>query len=99
MLYPSTCVGLRYGHVELARGFSWQLGLNHFWALGPAITPQALDTDFPVSFIALQVWHLNPITGWPTLLRHPIAQTSLTWYGNINPLSIAYGSRPRLRPD
>ncbi len=44
------------------------------WA--SAITPQAPGTDFPAPIIALQAWHLNPVTGWPTLLRHPIAQTS-----------------------
>ena len=75
MLYPSTCVGLRYGHVWLTRGFSRQLGLNHFWALGPAITPQAPRADFPAQLITLQAWHRNPLTGWPTLLRHPFAQS------------------------
>ena len=60
---------------RLTRGFSWQLGFNHFWALGPAITPQAPRADLPTQFIALQAWHLNPITGWSTLLRHPFAQS------------------------
>ena len=32
-----------------------------------------------------------------SLLRHPIAQTSPHWYGNINPFPITYASRPRLR--
>ena len=87
------------GTQRLARGFSWQCGLGHFWALGPAFTPQAPGTDLPIPLNALQAWHLNPVTGWPTLLRHPLAQTPLAWYGNINPLSIAYAFRPRLRPD
>ena len=30
----------------------------------------------PTAFFSLQAWHRNPITGWPTLLRHPIAQTT-----------------------
>ena len=76
MFYPSTCVGLRYGHARLTRGFSWQCGLIHFWALGPAFTPQAPGTVFPVPLIALQVWHPNPLMGWITLLRHPFAQSS-----------------------
>ena len=29
----------------------------------------------------------------------PLRSGISTWYGNIHPLSIAYGSRPRLRPD
>ena len=35
--------------------------------------------------------------GSPSLPRHPIGQADATWYGNINPLSIAYACRPRLR--
>jgi len=35
--------------------------------------------------------------GSPTLPRHPIGQTDVTWYGNINPLAIDYAFRPRLR--
>ena len=31
ILYPSTCVGLRYGHLlDSLRGFSWKHGINHF---------------------------------------------------------------------
>jgi hypothetical protein len=64
-----------------------------------AFTPQTPGADFPTPINALQAWHPNPITGWPTLLRPPFAQSPPAWYGNINPLSIAYGFRPRLRPD
>ena len=71
--------------------------------MGTAFTSQDLAADLPTAFISLQAWHLNPITGWPTLLRPPIASHPKvhdpTWYGNINPLSIAYAFRPRLRPD
>src|SRR5690606_19457949 len=35
----------------------------------------------------------------PTPLRPPFAHHVTPWYGNVDPLSIAYGSRPRLRPD
>lgn len=34
---------------------------------------------------------------WPTFLRPPIADNTTWWYGNINPFSIAYAFRPRLR--
>jgi hypothetical protein len=33
----------------------------------------------------------------PLSPRHPIAHNAPGWYGNINPLSIAYAFRPRLR--
>ena len=79
--------------------FLGSLGSTTCGLKASAITPQAPGTAFPVPLNALQAWHLNPLTGWSTLLRHPLAQTSETWYGNVNPLSIAYGSRPRLRPD
>jgi len=39
----------------------------------------------------------HPSPGWPTLLRHPFARTLNRWYGNINPFSITYAFRPRLR--
>jgi hypothetical protein len=33
-----------------------------------------------------------------SLLRHPIVSlTHYQWYGNVDPFSIAYASRPRLR--
>ena len=38
-------------------------------------------------------------TAGPTPLRPPIARIAPPWYGTVDPLSIAYGSRPRLRPD
>jgi hypothetical protein len=38
-----------------------------------------------------------PTPGWPTLLRHPIAQTLNWWCRNISLLSIAYAFQPRLR--
>jgi hypothetical protein len=39
ILYPSTSVGLRYGHVDLARGFSRQHGLSHLWPYGHRLSP------------------------------------------------------------
>jgi len=37
ILYPPTCVGLGYGHhVNIARGFSWQHGINDFSCIGSA---------------------------------------------------------------
>ncbi len=70
------------------------LGLRH------AIASQTQAADLPTTFIVLLAWtHHVQSVGSPTLLRHPFAHNDLTWYGNINPLSIAYASQPRLRPD
>jgi hypothetical protein len=55
MLYQSTCVGLRYGRVGLARGFSWQLGLNHLRALGLRHHPSDSGGGF--------AYHLHRPTG------------------------------------
>ena len=66
--------------------------LDHFWLLWPAITFQAPGTVFPIPIKALEAWHPNPITGWPTTLRHPI--TPLKWFRNINRMSITYAFRP-----
>ena len=38
-----------------------------------------------------------PIAGWPSLLRHPIAQAPVEWYRNVGLFPIAYAFRPRLR--
>ena len=38
-----------------------------------------------------------PLVGWPSLLRHPIAQTHTRRYRNFNLFPIAYALRPRLR--
>ena len=63
------------------------------------ITPQAQEADLPASFIALQAW-TSPKRRSTYLSASPLCVfVDHRWYGNINPLSIAYASRPRLRPD
>jgi hypothetical protein len=71
--------------------------LDHLWLYGTAIDLQTTGKDFPTPINVLGSWHPNPVTGWPTLLRPPIAP--LWWFRNINRMSIAYAFRPRLRPD
>ena len=89
---------MRYGHADLARGFSRQHGLSHLWPCGTAITPQDRAADLPTAVISLQAWHRNPITGWPTLLRHPIAQTIRRGTGMLtrcpSPTAFALGLGP-----
>ncbi len=36
ILSSPTCVGLRYGHPDLARGFSWQSGVSDFGTTLPS---------------------------------------------------------------
>jgi hypothetical protein len=79
------------------RGFSWKYGLNRFVGLTPLVlASQSLyeEMDLPVSS-SYELEPGNPIPGRPTLLRHPFTPTG--WYGNINPFSIDYASRPHLR--
>ena len=63
-----------------------------------AISPQAPGADLPTPLIALQAWHRNPITGWPTLLRPPFAHASLRGTGIFtrcpSPTALALGLGP-----
>ncbi len=53
ILYPSTSVGLRYGHADLARGFSWQHGLTHFFPYG---TPTLQDQTPDLPGVITSLW-------------------------------------------
>ena len=101
ILYSSTRVGLQYEHqTNSLRGFSRKRGISQF---GPpcGFPPRHFSAlngkaDLP----ALPAYGLkpgHPSPGWPTLLRHPFAQTRAWWYRNINLFSITYAFRPRLR--
>jgi hypothetical protein len=101
ILYPSTCVGLRYGHLaNFLRGFSREHGINHFTEpVGTArhhVSALNGAADLPTApAYTLKPGHPTP--GRPTLLRHPFSQTLTRWFRNINRISIAYAFRPRLR--
>ncbi len=92
---------MQYGHaISSLRGFSWKYGINQF-GLPCGFPPHHLsalngEADFPAPpAYRLEPGHPSP--GWPTLLRHPFAQTLTTWYRNIDLFSITYAFRPRLR--
>ena len=78
ILYPSTGVGLRYGHVDLARGFSWQLGSATSALNWPPHHTSGSGNGFSCS-------HHCPTClaapfqpcGQPTMPRHPIASLSI----------------------
>ena len=68
---------MRYGRADLTRGFSWQYGLNHLWPYGLRHHPSGSGDGFTYRhhFPTGLAPALSILTGWPTLLRHPIAQT------------------------
>jgi hypothetical protein len=83
----------------LARGFSRRYGLNAFGVgLPPCLTlPSQLST--PWIYLWSQPTGLEGLaTPAPSPPRPPIAHNDDARDGNLDPLSITYGSRPRLRP-
>ncbi len=78
------------------RGFSWKYGISRFVGLTPLVLASRSyeGTDLPVPS-SYQLEPGSPLPGRPALLRHPFTPT--VWYGNINPFSIGYASRPHLR--
>jgi hypothetical protein len=68
----------------------------------PWLSPRLTITsqDYFPGFAAgssLPAW--TPFDAGPAPLRPPIAHGGVLWYRNLDLLSIAYASRPRLRPD
>ena len=99
MLCPPTCVGLRYGHqIDSLRGFSRKHGITDFVSSKLSASPLGVNggADLPTP-PAYRLEPGCPTPGPATLLRPPFGQTSIYWYGNINPFPITYGFRPRLR--
>jgi hypothetical protein len=95
---PSLPVSV-YGTItfHLARGFSWQHGINHFMrqSLSSSRLGFKRKTDLPV----LPAYTLKPPSN--RRLTYPSASPHHSndnwWYRNINLFSIAYAFRPRLR--
>ncbi len=73
--------------------FSWQHRLNGFCPCGLGIASQ-IQGRICLSPIPTRL-HRHPTAGPPIFLRPCITLPSK--YGNINPFSITYGFRPRLR--
>jgi hypothetical protein len=99
MLYQPTCVGLRYG--------PWSSWLGAFLGSSGSIRAAWAETRaFPSPLghrtrgfaygCSLPAWRAR--APGPTPLRPPIARNGRHGDGISNPLSIAYASRPRLRP-
>ena len=97
ILSSSTCVGLRYGLINIfIRSFSWKHRITNF---GPG--PRIHISELIASRICLRhpptCLNRHPTDGFATFLRHSSCQTTLTKYRNINLLPIDYAFRPRLR--
>src|SRR5690606_38174672 len=78
------------------RGFSRQRGSTTS-ALEARTHGSAQRADLPTRLIAYPLPPAQPIAGWPTSLRPPIAPSER--FRNVDRMSIAYALRPRLRPD
>ena len=92
---------MRYGHqTDSLRGFSRKHGINHFARSEDRARHHFSALNGPADLPTEPAYGLkpgHPTPGWPTLLRHPFAQTPVRWCRNINLLSITYAFRPRLR--
>ena len=84
--------------ISNSRSFSWQRGVSIFHSVECPHRASVFNTlaDFPTKITYTLIPAL-PIASMLSLLRPSAAQTILSWYRNINLLSIVYAVRPRLR--
>ena len=95
ILYPPTCVGFGTGTWNLPRDFSWGHGYRDFRHYA-TVSCLSLMASFLLAGLRS---YPSTTNGWDPL-SYPVLPSVITvptWYGNINPLSIAYAFRPRLR--
>ena len=95
ILSPSTCVGLRYGCIQLYSGFSWHmLTALPYFSFGPhhALGSQrGFASPAPLSLV--------PVFSLPAGISHMRPHSSdCMQYRNLHLLSIGCAFRPRLRP-
>ena len=95
ILYPPTCVGFGTGTWNLPRGFSRGHGFRDFRQTSPHPVSALMAGFRPAGLRGCP----STTNGWDPL-SYPVLPSVITiptWYGNINPLSIAYAFQPRLR--
>ena len=97
ILFSSTCVGLRYGLIYTNfRSFSWKHRITHVVFITK--TSHRVSGYMQYGFSYTTPYSLKP--GQPNArLRYlsPSLHQTYIKYGNINPLSIHYAFRPRVR--
>ena len=100
ILSSPTCVGLRYGHTSLSLEVFLGSMIRDNWLARRLVPPSRLRVKEARIFLSLTPTRLDPLFHqWAvlSLLRHPVVQTKLVWFRNINRIPIAYAFRPRLR--
>ena len=102
LLASPTCVGFWYGHVRSSqRRFSRKHGINPYGLMALA-SVLGLNEAWIYLRLTLRPCRVQPIPpgslafSVPPLTRDR-SHMLRPWHGNINPLSIAYAFRPRLR--
>jgi hypothetical protein len=98
ILSPSTCVGLRYGHL-VSRLEVFLGSIESGPSLHRSSTPLQPQPKESRIFLRLKPTPKDrtPTVCAPIFLRHSITITSTKWCRNMNLLSIDYAFRPRLR--
>ena len=100
---PPTRVGLRYGRLSFSyEAFLDSLGSAKSLRVAPRLPPLFSLTSRRICLSAHAYnWRRTMSNGcaWPTFLCPPLVLIKGERYWNVDQLSIAYGFRPRLRPD
>ena len=100
ILFLPTCVGLRYGHsFNSLRGFSWQLGINHFVSIrsrhhASSLARIRICLDPPTTRLNRDVQHPDglPFCVPPSLKRSKSGTGILTRFPSTTLLSLALGT-------
>ena len=84
------------GTLDLTSGFSWQREIDRFSSFASPSQLNVTACGFAYMHTSL-LGHTRPTvcSTYPSV--SPLRSNNFRWYGNINPLSIAYAFRPRLR--
>ncbi len=97
VLHAPTCVGFRYGHLRLARGFSRQCERRDFGTVLPSPSQLTLPGVRISLHPTLAAWTAPSIRPLPSSSCVTPSLKRLRWYRNVNLFSFGYAFRPRLR--
>ena len=103
LLPPPTRVGLRYGRLQFSyEAFLDSIGSTESPRVAPQLPPFLSLASRRICLSALAYNRGRTMStrhAQPTFLCPPAVLTKSKRYWNVDQLSIAYGFRPRLRPD